>query len=252
MTDVLRIAKAELRELDPKGNETGQNRVTVQFNPETLKVSYANQVVPPDTNNNSKKDNTDKRATSAIQYVGKGSTKLSVQLWFDATAAMPEGQPRVGDVRELTKRVAYFITPIADKTDPQKFIPPGVRFLWGTFQFDGIVDSLEESLEFFSSDGEPLRASVTISVTQQAIQFTIRSDNRGKNATGSVPAGGIGGAPPGTRPLTPARDAETLQGMAGNAGLGTDWRGIAEANGIENPRLLAPGQLIDLSARTRR
>src|SRR5262245_45850288 len=102
MTDTLRIAKAELRELDPSGNETGQNLVTVQFNPETLKVSYANQVVPPE-NNSGEAKSTDKRATSAIQYVGKGSTKLSVQLWFDATAVMPEGQTRVGDVRELTQ-----------------------------------------------------------------------------------------------------------------------------------------------------
>lgn len=251
MTDTLRIAKAELRELDPKGTETGKNRVTVQFNPETLKVSYANQVVPPDTNSASDGKSTDKRGTSAIQFVGKGSTKLNVQLWFDATAAMPEGQARVDDVRELTRQVTYFITPIPDKTDPQKFLPPGLRFLWGTFQFDGILESLEESLEFFSADGEPLRASVTISMTQQAIQFTIRKDNRGKNAVSSAPAGALGGAPVGTKPLTQARAGETLQGMAGEAGLGTDWRGIAEANGVENPRLLAPGQLIDLSARTR-
>src|SRR5262245_57803861 len=99
MTDTIRVAKAELRELDPSGNETNQNNVTVQFNPETLKVSYANQVVPPQQQNNSKSNNTDQRATSSIQYVGKGSTKLSVQLWFDVTAELPEGQTREDDVR---------------------------------------------------------------------------------------------------------------------------------------------------------
>jgi nucleoid-associated protein YgaU len=34
--------------------------------------------------------------------------------------------------------------------------------------------------------------------------------------------------------------------LADSAGRGKDWQAIASANGIENPRMLAPGQLIDL------
>jgi nucleoid-associated protein YgaU len=33
-------------------------------------------------------------------------------------------------------------------------------------------------------------------------------------------------------------------------GRGDDWQGIALANNIENPRLLEPGQLIDLNVTT--
>jgi len=32
------------------------------------------------------------------------------------------------------------------------------------------------------------------------------------------------------------------------AGLQGNWQAVAAANGIENPRLLAPGQVIDLHA----
>jgi nucleoid-associated protein YgaU len=41
-----------------------------------------------------------------------------------------------------------------------------------------------------------------------------------------------------------------LQGLADAAGKGASWQSIATANGIENPRLLVPGQWIDLNVRT--
>jgi hypothetical protein len=239
MTDHVALVKAELRELKPSGEEVPDSRVPVQFNPESMKVSFANQVVPPDN-----AAATDTRSTSAIQYVGKGTTKLSVQLWFDVTAVLPEGATGVRDVRELTKKIAYFITPKAVENDQTKQVPPGVRFLWGTFQFDGIMDALEESLEFFSPEGKPLRASVTLSLSQQRIEFAFAKQ------PGGVPGGG--GTPVGTKPLIPAPAGATLQGLADANGKGGNWQAIAEANGIENPRRLAPGQLVDLNVRVPR
>src|SRR5262245_14001674 len=239
MAEQPKVTRAELRELTPKGEEVPDSRVPVQFNPETLKVSFANQVVPPANQGAA----TDQRGTTAIQYVGKGTTKLSVQLWFDVSGVLPQGQEDVTDVRELTKKVAYFITPKPAPDDPKKDIPPGVRFLWGTFQFDGIMESLEESLEFFSPEGKPLRASVTLNISQQKIQFAFaKVAGNGTGRPGSTPS------TPGTRPLTQAPAGSSLQGLAGAAGKGGAWMDIGLANGIENPRLLAPGQLIDLNA----
>jgi hypothetical protein len=37
-----------------------------------------------------------------------------------------------------------------------------------------------------------------------------------------------------------------VQGLAAQVGLGDNWQAIATANGIENPRRLAPGQLLNL------
>ena len=227
-------AKAKLWEIGPDGN-TVSDPVEVQFNPETLKVSFANQVVPPGNTQAG-----DQNGTTATQYVGKGTTKLSVQLWFDATGVLPQGQTDVTDVRELTKKVAYFITPKdpKDPKEPNKRIPPGVRFLWGTFMFDGIMESLEESLEFFSPEGKPLRASVALSLIQQNIQF----------AFAPAAAGGpLGIAAPGTRPLAQAVAGTTLQALADGLRAGVSWQDIAAANRVENPRLLQPGQLIDLN-----
>lgn len=239
------LAKAELRQLDAKFEheiERG-NWCTVQFNPESLKVSFANQLVQPSGAG-------DQTGPPARQFVGAGTTKLALTLWFDVTSLPPE--ETVDDVRKLTKKVAFFITPKEEGTgSKKKYVPPAVRFIWGTFQFDGLMDSLEETLEFFSIDGKPLRASLAVALSQQKIQFVVLEKGGTPRPQG---AAGAGGAPsdsattPGTEPLTQAPAGSTVQGLAAASGQGDNWQGIAAANGIENPRLLEPGQLIDLGA----
>lgn len=230
MPESLNLAKAELHEVDAEFNNdiNPDNNCKVQFNPESLKVSFANQVATPSGAG-------DQKGSPARQFVGAGTTKLSLQLWFDVTAPMPTGQKAENDVRKLTAKVAYFITP---KQEGDKFVPPAVRFIWGSFQFDGIMESLEESLEFFSSDGRPLRANVTINLTQQKItKFFFRP----LDTPGVSPS-------PGTRPLTQATAGSNVQKEADKQGKGDKWQDIAAANNIENPRLLEPGQLLDMNA----
>ena len=238
MPDSTQLAKAKLQQLDPDSKNiiNDDRAVTVQFNPETLKVSFANQIATPNSAG-------DQKGTPARQFVGAGTTKLSLQLWFDVTV-LAEGQENVTDVRKLTEKVAYFITPQKDDNDPTKFIPPVVRFLWGSFQFDGLMDSLEESLEFFSGEGIPLRASMTLNMSQQKIEdFVFAKASASKPPSTGTPSG----AAPGTQPLTQAPAGATLQGLADGQGKGANWQTIATANDIENPRLLAPGQLIDMN-----
>ncbi len=246
MPEPVTVTRAELRELKPDGTEVSPpNRVKVQFNPETLKVSYANQVVPPANAGAQPQGN-----KAAIQYVGKGTTKLSVQLWFDVGTRLPDDftpdaeDQDTTDVRKLTKRVANFIIPVPDKKDKTKFLPPGVRFVWGTFQFDGIMESLDESLEYFSPEGKPLRASMTLGLTQQEIQFqTNKVDSPPPSASSGTTRKAAG-----TEPLTQAPSGSNLPALADSAGLGDNWQAIALVNGIENPRLLVSGQLLDLNA----
>src|SRR5579859_1335212 len=189
MPDSAKLAKAQLQQLDAKFENTinQENWVVVQFNPETLKVSFANQIATPAGAG-------DQKGTPGRQFVGAGTTKLSLQIWFDVAALGDDnidGQgKRIDDVRKMTQKVAFFITPTAQG---KQFVPPAVRFVWGSFQFDGLMDSLEESLEFWSSEGKPLRASMTLNLSQQKIQkFTFRD-------TGGSP--GSSSATPGTRPL---------------------------------------------------
>ncbi|MBZ4417847.1 LysM peptidoglycan-binding domain-containing protein [Myxococcus sp. RHSTA-1-4] len=236
--DATPLAKAKLIQLDSNFEhpiDEDKTSTEVQFNPETLKVSYANQVQQPSGGG-------DQRGTPAQQFVGAGTTKLAVQLWFDVTG-QPEGATgAVDDVRKLTEKVAFFITP---KKEGDKFIPPAVRFLWGSFRFDGIMESMEESLELFSAEGLPLRASVSFTLSQQKIdKFVFEPTAKPPAGASTSPSG----KPAGTAPMTPAPAGSTMQGLAANQGKGGNWQAIASANGIENPRRLAPGQLVDLQA----
>lgn len=203
----------------------------VQFNPETLKVSYANQIEKPKADKNAPAPTT--------QFVGKGTTKLTVQLWFDVTGELRDADRGVKDVRVLTGRVVDLMKATrranapANSSEAELFIPPQVEFQWGTFSFEGIAESIEESLEFWSPDGRPMRASIFISLSQQELAF-------------KAPEGGAQAAPSaGTRQLTPAPAGSTLQGMAEARGMGDQWQSVAAANGIENPRNLTPGLLVD-------
>ena len=233
MSSPVRLEKAELQELDAELRETKrENWTKLQFNPESLKVSFANQIQTPGPG--------DQSGTQARQFVGAGTTKLALTVFFDASAPVPQGESPVDDVRKLTQKVAYFITP---QPQGKQLLPPLVRFVWGSFQFDGIMDALDENLEFFSPEGKPLRASMTLSLSQQRIsKFNFR-DSGG----GGLPGTGGGPAMPGTRPLAEASAGATVQGLAAGAGLGGNWQAIASANGIENPRRLPPGQLLDLN-----
>ena len=242
MPDVPQLAKAELRQLDAdfKNTINEEKWTKVQFNPDSLKVSFANQIATPSGGG-------DQNGPQARQFVGAGTTKLAVTLYLDVTADIPQGSlpqdlPDVDDVRKLTQRIAYFITPEGDpKNKPKKYIPPAVRFMWGSFQFDGIMESLEETLELFSFEGKPLRASVAMTLSQQKItEFKFNATNDAPGVTRR------GGNAPGTAPMTEAPAGSTLQGLAGSS-AGLSWQAIASANGIENPRLLQPGQLIDLN-----
>jgi hypothetical protein len=213
----------------------------VQFNPESLKVTYSNQLVTGETKSA-------QTGTEGLQYAGKGTTKLAVQLWFDVNHPdAGEAAPR--NVRELTTQVAYFITPKKVSDNPEKYTIPGLRFSWGMFSFVGVMESLDETLELFSPDGYPLRASLSLGLTQQEIKaFDKTPGDRQPKTT-------AGGQAAGTTPLLTAPDGASVQSLAEGAGGGggrsKNWQDIAAANGIENPRLLAPGQLIDINAKKR-
>lgn len=222
------LVKAQLIELkqDLSSELPGGKKIPVQFNPESMKVTFANQVAEP-------KGGDQKAGTAGRQFVGAGTTKLALTLWFDVTA-MAENP--LDDVRRLTADVLHFMTPQKAESDPKKLAPPGTRFSWGSFLFDGMVEGLEENLEFFSAAGKPLRASVSLTLAQQKILVSKFEGD------GLVPSR------PGQRPFTPAAQRASLQNMAGAAGKAEGWQDIAAANAIEDPLRIPPGTLIDMEA----
>ena len=251
-------AKAELWEVDAKDKGVGKTpKVTVQFNPETLRITHASQFVP------SVSTSSEGAATATgvqteprpPQHAGPGSTRLSVQLWFDVTSLMSLQDEGVTDVRALTEKVAYFMTErklVAN--GGSTLAPPRVQFRWGSVVFSGVMDSLDENLELFSTGGVPLRASMNIGISQGKIGERPAAGAGGPSLGLNLSAGiGIGASASlgvGTQPLAQAEAGVSLQAMASASfGADADWQSIATANGIENPRLLQPGQLVNMNAR---
>lgn len=246
------LAKAVLAKIDPKLDGSGRAEVLrCPINPESLKVGYANQIA--EAKAEEAKDGA-KPATPAPapaaggQFVSKLSTKLSVTLVLDVSVPDAGG---VKDVRTLSMKVLGLLA------DPGSTVPPGVELLWGSFLFRGFLESVEETLEFFSPEGVPLRATLALSLTRPAFQT---GENKGFRSAGGP--GGRGGRPaPGTVPLAEAPAGGTVQGLVAQAKLGGGlsagvstgggWQAVAAANGIDDPLRLKPGQRLDLSAGAR-
>ncbi len=234
-----KLAKAYFEQIEwvddrPQVKSDGVSFV-VQFNPASLRVSYSNQVQTGDQGQG-----------AATQYVGRGSTKMSVELVLDVSMPIRTSKEDAGadsdgtsgtdtyvDVRAMTEKLNMFIRPeeTENSEGETKYVPPGVRFVWGRFLFEGIMESMEETLELWSEEGVPLRASVSVSLSQQGINF----------APGDQSKADPGQA--GTTPFSPAQAGDNLQSMGGDK-----WKNIAAANGIENPRNLSAGALINMSA----
>ncbi len=230
------LARARFIELaqDLASEAPGGKAFDVQFNPESLKLAFANEVKQPAASDAPEGGADTAAGTAGIQFVGAGTTKLAMTLWFDVTGEMANP---VDDVRRLTADVLHFMKPRPVEGEEGKVAPPGLRVSWGSFLFDGVVESLEETLDWFSPAGLPLRASIALSMVQQKILVPEFAP-----ATPGAPR-----ARP--RPFTPARAGQSLQAMATAAGASAPWQAIAAGNGIEDPLRLPAGTPIDLGAR---
>lgn len=195
----------------------GGKQVEVDFNPQTLKLTYSNE-----------NKNSNQPSGSASQFVGAGTSKLSVELLFDTSQTGT-------DVRATTMDVAYFIRPDpsdAQQSNQPKRVPPACLFEWGTFSFRGVINSLTETLDYFSEDGVPLRS--TLALGMSGIDMMLPQN------------GGAG--TPATTPQTQAPANTSLPQMAGANGNSANWKAIAAANNIDDPLHMTPGAMLDMSA----
>jgi hypothetical protein len=224
------LAKAKLVEIKWVGDKPpeaekvpGGKEVEAQFNPQTLKLSFSNE-----------NRSAGQPAGASTQYVGSGTSKMSVELLFDSTA---DGS----DVRKNTENIAYFIQAKPDQNNgDNKRVPPGISFEWGSFIFRGVVNSIDETLDYFSEEGVPLRATISLSISRPEIEFI---DARLANGGGAN-----GRATGATTPLESARTGDNLQSIAARNGISADWKAIASANNIDDPLRLSAGALIDVRA----
>ncbi len=235
------IERAKL--IPMNGNNADLNSaIDVQFNPTTLKVSLANTL----------KESSQNASSQAAQYVNKSTSSLTVELIFDTTYIEPPSNNQSGaaqgassssantsnqitegsDVRLQTKKIAEaFIKPIGSGKNMKA--PKRCQFRWGAFEFVGLVQSFEETMDFFSPEGRPLRATVSLKLSEDRYQFNTRTTNQAArtpptlSSTGNQAAGaGAGGN---------NQNQSPVPGVSGaNAG---NWRDTSLFNGIETPRM---------------
>lgn len=212
---------------DPGQIASGKEAVEVDFNPATLKLSYQNKTEGGKT-----------AKPSESQFVGSLDASLQVELVFDTT--QPGGGENAGiDVRKKTKKIFNLLLP----KDPKKpkSAPPVVRFEWGSFLFEGMMKSMNETLEYFSVEGIPLRSTVAVTITTTTDLMLFNDQIKKK------PPSDFARTPPGTQPQTPVPPGDSLQKAAGRNGDSSDWRSIAQANNIDNPLRLPAGQPLNLN-----
>lgn len=247
------VERAYLKVLKGAGKDTV---VEVDFNPQSLQVTYRSS--GPDGSQQTE----NKAPTQGVAKQPTGNvTEVSMDLLFDTT------REKGKDVRDTTIKIADMLQ-AGIRSGEQAADVPLVLFHWGTFIFKGNVTSVSETIDFFSEQGVPLRSTVKLSMTEveelrgnpAAFVGGGGSAGIGLAASAGVSAGlsaGAGfsasaslsaGVDIGTTPLTLAQAGDSLQALAGRAGVSASWKGIAAANNIDNPRTIPAGTPINLSA----
>lgn len=155
-TDAVLTPKTNARGRELSEAQQRRRQVQVHFNPETLELTLTNTLQKG-------------RRRRPAQTVTESTAKLSMDLIFDTTMT---GE----DVRTKTHEVAQMMDPVQTRTtrggrSREGKVPSIVIFEWATIKFEGYIDSYKESIDFFSSQGIPLRATISLSLTQQERTF---------------------------------------------------------------------------------
>ena len=183
-----------------------------------------------------------------VQFQSGGAETLSFELFFDtmsagmevggglldrllitANSVLPTSSNLV-DVRKYTSKVYNLMF-----VDEDEHRPPELGIEWSSLQFKGFLSSCTQTFIKFSEDGTPTRAKLQCTF----IESRDLDEVFGKNPLNS----------PDTTKYRTVRQGDSLWAMAANEyGEAAEWREIASANGIDNPRRLRSGDTLVVPA----
>jgi hypothetical protein len=188
----------------------GKDDITVLFNPTNYTVAKTNQIAETGIPG---------LAAPILQYVHGNTRTLTMDLFFDT-------YEKRSDVTSETKKIYDLL-----EIDTGTHAPPVCEVRWGSFYFKGVLDHVSGQFAMFLADGTPVRATLSVSFKEYIpvedlvkIHPTQSADHHKQRMVKS-----------GDRIDTIAADEY------GNPGL---WRAIAEANDMEDPGILVPGQYL--------
>jgi nucleoid-associated protein YgaU len=175
------------------------------------------------------------------QFVRGNAEKLTLDLFFDSTD-MGMGAGAVG-VTLQTDRIFQLI-----KIEPTRHAPPILTFIWSA-QFPGfsiggpmqgaqrrigfrcILESLKQKFTLFSPEGVPLRATLTVTLRE----YKTLGDQLGQLNLSS----------PDRTHVHVLQEGDTLAAVAQrHYDKPAQWRAIAEANRIHDPRRTQAGTIL--------
>lgn len=210
-----KLTRARIVPFDDKGTTPQDDKaVRFDFNPETLtlKVSSGQQ------------QDKARRGRGQVQSVGASSATLSFDAIFDTTRPRAADDVRSEDrnaddaldVRKRTKPIADLLAnavPGSDAKAKEK-APRRVRFQWGTVIFDGIITSYQETFDFFSPTGTPLRSKIQVTLSEQNFAYSVSGDELARQAAAAPPAS--------LRDAAEAAGQDGLFGTGGGIGFSLD------------------------------
>lgn len=155
--------------------------------------------------------------TPPIQYVRGASEKLTLELIVDTSDTLEDVRKKYVDaVRGLLN------------INSELHAPPLVAFEWDREIFKGVLESLNVTYTLFSPAGAPLRAKLSTTLREYrpvSVQFSERPRN----------------SPDVEKRFTVRRGDELWTIAAQIYRNPSQWRALALANGIKDPRSLEPG-----------
>jgi hypothetical protein len=160
--------------------------------------------------------------TPLLQFVRGEPQLLSLELFLDGTDTRASFRPD-DNVEDRLKLLRQFV-----EIDPALHAPPVCLFQWLKVTFTGVVTSFKEKYSLFDERGKILRARVTVTLkSYEAVEVQLREMHKE--------------SPDRTR-VRVVREGETLAAISAEVyGDSRLWRILADANGIDRPRFVAPG-----------
>ena len=190
--------------------------------------------------------------TPVTQFAGGSLETLQFKLFFDSMSAGSEvggtlldkakflgnsllpSLAKLVDVRTYTQKV-YSLMEI----DPNKHVPPLLHLKWSSLQFTGHLIKCNQTFVRFGERGVPLRAWLDCEF-QEFIAPQKASLPRPLES-------------PDTTKYRTVHQGDSLWSLSAREyGQPEQWRSIADANGLDNPRMLRTGDRLVLPAIKRR
>lgn len=211
--------------------------IPCMFNPEKFTITKSNKWEPAgggDTNIHTEPGAPPRpKVAPLLEFRSADSAKISgLELWFDTTDT---GRPVTSYTDKIMAKMEISKKLSGRSKAKGNERPPTVIFGWGKMtSFPAVINDISVSFEYFSSNGDPLRARVTLTLTQarpvDGFKFT--------NPTSGTPM---------PHRVHRVQRGETLDRISAQYyGDSTRWRTLAAANGIEDPLGLRPGSLISV------